>query len=107
MKIVYAIPCPGGAAQVDLMDLNPTLHLITRVIVPVESRRRGYGSQLMEQVCEDADDDGVTLTLEPQPYTNSMSVDQLIAWYAKFGFHPDNVNIGALAREPRPAEEGQ
>lgn len=60
---------------------------VTRVNVPTEFRRQGVGTYLMEKLCVQADEMKINLELEVTPYVDSeMSIDDLAAFYSKFGF---------------------
>jgi len=58
---------------------------ITRINVPIEHRGQGIGTNLLQQVCDDADYEEKDLILEIVP-SGSLNYDQLEAWYAGFGF---------------------
>lgn len=67
-----------------------------------ESRRAGQATALMHEVCQEADDAGITLVLFVQPFGQwELSRTQLADWYAKrFGFVPIQAEPMLMARMP-------
>jgi predicted GNAT family acetyltransferase len=63
-------------------------------------RAQGYATELMKQVCEEADVEGVVLILQPRPFENNISKDKLIAWYKRFGFVKLQDKPVLMARAP-------
>lgn len=63
---------------------------ISHVFVPPEDRGKRLATALMNFICQEADANRITLLLTVRPYdeggTESPTEEQLIAWYAKFGF---------------------
>ena len=62
------------------------------LIVPEQDRNKGYASQLLHDVCREADEHGMTLFL---------SVDggeKLIAFYTRWGFQPIQAKPVLMAR---------
>jgi GNAT superfamily N-acetyltransferase len=59
---------------------------VSHLHVPTEHRRKHLGTALMNLVCQEADANGITLLLTAQPYEGGPDEEQLIAWYAQFGF---------------------
>lgn len=59
--------------------------VITRINVPKESRGKGYGRKLLQQIIDDADAEGVYLYLEILA-SGGLIHDQLEAWYLRHGF---------------------
>jgi GNAT superfamily N-acetyltransferase len=57
-------------------------------------RRKGYATKVMEEICKDADAEGVTLYVEAAAETNDnpknpgLTQVQLEAFYRRFGFRP-------------------
>jgi GNAT superfamily N-acetyltransferase len=88
---------PTHGAQVDVCCFDNEFW-ITRIIVPLGHRKRGVGTRLLQRVCDDADEQGVSLTLEPVPSDPTFSKRKLIAWYKKFGFK--HAGFGVMRREP-------
>src|SRR4051812_15194566 len=60
---------------------------ITSLHVPPESRNKRIATALMNFVCQEADVNRITLMLTAHPMDDEgLSEEQLIAWYARFGF---------------------
>lgn len=61
--------------------------LVTRVRTTPNGRHEGRASEVLREVCDDADHEGVTLWLQIQPDEDCpMTAVELEAWYEKFGF---------------------
>lgn len=79
----------------------------------VYSRIRGAGqaSQVLKDICEFADDNQYTLQLDVSSYGDDnhlkMTDDQLLDWYAKFGFEivPDGGQPVMMERKPEAPGE--
>lgn len=67
---------------------------IHRINVPKEARGNGYGSQLLQQLLDDADAEGVTLGLEIGP-SDGLGYEELEAWYMRRGFQPIELELTA------------
>ena len=66
-------------------DIREISHLQT---LP-EFRHKGHATELMNYICKDADNRKVILVLMVEPFDDEpMTVEQLVAWYGKFGFTP-------------------
>ena len=80
-----------------------------------DHRRQGYGTELMQAVCDEADVEGMVLILQPRPYGTDYSkceqmirpslireLDEhkLIAWYHRFGFINTQNKPVLMARAP-------
>lgn len=89
--------------QVDITgtgEMVPNTRTITRIIVGDETQRgMGFGSAMLRQVCTDADTEGVTLTLELNPY-GPLDYDDLVAWYRRYGFNFMHRYAGLMVRRP-------
>lgn len=60
---------------------------VSHLHVPSDHRRQRLGTALMNLICQEADANGITLLLTAQPYEEGgPDEDQLIEWYAQFGF---------------------
>lgn len=78
----------------DCIDLNSRIILALLLddvwVVGLQSfvRGEGNGSKTLARLCEGCDRFGVSLRLEPTPYTATKSLDrgQLISWYSRYGF---------------------
>ena len=74
--------------------------LVTRVNVPKEFRRKGIGTEMLNELISDAEKEGVTLYIEPNPYPDvSMTKVELVKFYKKFGFKFISYNE-YMKREP-------
>lgn len=58
---------------------------LNRVNVPAKWRGQGIGRRLMQEVLDEADQLGVTLVLDINPY-GDMDYQALSAWYQRVGF---------------------
>ncbi len=74
-------------AIIDLVEIENSKYLITRVYVPEEHRKKGIGTELLNDVIKDADTECSTLLIEPRPYSDTeMTKKSLINYYKRFGF---------------------
>jgi len=102
MKTIYADPVHW--TTINLMDLTKQIDgwLITGVQVQAAFRGNGYASDLLDKVCQDADDEGVKLFLEISPDGTGLSDAALDAFYRKHGFEEwEDGDEGSRVREPR------
>lgn len=67
-------------------------YVITRINVSEEYRGRGYGSKLLKEICNDADNEGATLMLECVS-SGEMDDMDLAQWYIRNGFTPQHENV--------------
>jgi len=65
-------------------------------------RGRGHATALMHQVCQEADDNLITLILIVDPYDAGMDEKQLERWYTRFGFTPIQPTPLMMARQVQP-----
>lgn len=84
MKKCYIIRLGHKGAIADVAELGDE-HWLTRINVPLEYRRLGYGERLLKQVCAEADRCGITLLLGIEPSGDATEA-VLTAWYMKHGF---------------------
>lgn len=75
---------------------------ITKLHTAEQFQRQGYATQLMLDVCEEADRNGMTLMLWPRPYGDDIALSQamLIRWYQRFGFQVIQPDPVLMARPP-------
>lgn len=74
---------------------------LTHIRVPDEDQRKGFGTSLLKQVCEEADEKSKVLFLTALS-SGAMSTAQLTQWYGRFGFKVIQSGVPALmARQPR------
>jgi predicted GNAT family acetyltransferase len=75
--------------QLCVLDLSPNLlgegMVINRVNVPERFRGQGFGRKVMAACLHDADIEGVTLSLDINPY-GRMTRSELESWYLRCGF---------------------
>lgn len=95
----------GGVSACLEVQQGGTLFL-SKLFTPKASRYQGYGAKAMRKICRWADMEGLTIELDACPHDNNkMSDDQLMAWYAKFGFkmrrYRDMLNLCTMYRTPR------
>lgn len=88
---------PRSLAVLDVSYYCGKAWIITRVKVPKEHRRKGIGTELMKEICADADAAKIPLVLEVASY-GEMDNDTLRAWYKKFGFRDVG---GIMGRKPK------
>lgn len=69
--------------------------------VPAEDRRQGLATTLMERTASEADGAGIVLFIHVQPFDEGLTLDQLEAFYAKFGFVVIQERPRLMARQPK------
>lgn len=85
MKTCHVIKLsPVRIAIADLCEYEDG-YIITRINVPHEFRGKGYGSQLLETIIEDARIHRVNLYLWISP-SDGLNYTQLESWYTRHGF---------------------
>jgi hypothetical protein len=70
-------------------DVKPHLRGNLRILTNLQSiqKRQGHARALMLSLCSKADILGIVLMLNPKPEGDeSMTTEQLMEWYEKFGF---------------------
>lgn len=73
--------------------------VITRINVPDPIRGRGHGTELLELVLADADEEGARLMLAPEA-SGGLPQRELEKWYSRHGF--GRTHSGAMMeRSPR------
>lgn len=90
MKTTYIIRDPDqgffAAAIADTVSTNKPDHvIITRINVMEKWRGQGYGTKILLQLLKDADEQGITLVLEPIE-SGGLSQAQLQKWYERHDF---------------------
>ena len=91
----------GGTDAVPAV-MRDRVREVSAVHVEPEHRRQGFGSAIMQAVCADADHAGFVLLLQPEPESGGMTIDELSAWYSRFGFVAIQESPLLMARSPRP-----
>lgn len=75
---------------------------ITHLETEEKSRKQGFATELLKQVCDAADDHQIALLITPRPYDNKpMKLKELVNWYKKFGFTQIQYDPVLMARQPR------
>jgi N-acetylglutamate synthase-like GNAT family acetyltransferase len=72
-------------AIADLSKVRGRLYEVNRINVPGKYRENGFGRQLLNMICMEADKNHVTLRLVPLESGGLTSL-QLAAWYQRHGF---------------------
>lgn len=103
MKTCYVIPEVRAIADLVLPGELTPFYTITRINVPLQYRRQGYGQRLLAMICDDADAEDLVLMLEPSP-SDGPNYDQMIAWYRGYGF--EMTSIGYMLRIPAHRANG-
>lgn len=80
---------------------GPTVALLARIFVPPTLRGRGYGRRVLEEVCADADSEGVELWLQVEP-DDPNDEEWVVALYRSVGFEWDEDH---MTRAPRTTNE--
>jgi predicted GNAT family acetyltransferase len=75
--------------------------IITAVEVTKNHRGEGHARSLMKAVCQDADEEGVTLLLSVSPSEPEMSKPRLRRFYSDFGFTGMIEDEDAMIRLPK------
>lgn len=85
----------GAKCKVSFCDALPAhmrkdIREISHLETLPEFRHRGHATELMKYICKDADNRKIVLVLMVEPYGGDapMTTEQLVEWYAKFGFTP-------------------
>lgn len=100
MKQMYCIRLGHKLAVADLSYIGGSIWELSRINVPADYRGQGYGSELLGQVCDDADNEGVTLVLNINPY-GALTYQQLQDWYERWGFVASELHGDSIfRREP-------
>ena len=96
-KVTYTVS--DGYLKIDMLK------------VPAEARGQGAASKAVDFVLSEADKNGLTVHLTPDPVgTGGMSKTQLEAFYKSRGFTPNTGGtkdfsvMSSMIREPRPSE---
>lgn len=103
MKTCYVIPEVRAIADLVLpRELTP-FYTITRINVPLQYRRQGYGQKILDMILADGDAEDLVLMLEPSA-SDGPDYDQLVNWYGKNGF--EMTSIGYMLRIPAHRANG-
>ena len=81
--------------------MQPGIREISHLHVLAPARRQHLATALMNLICQEADANAITLLLTVQPFgEGGPTEEELLAWYAKFGFEAlqDTLKGPMLAR---------
>lgn len=67
-------------------------------LTKMRSAKRGYGSKLLQSVCQEADKLGKSLIVHVESTDGEKSEADLISWYAKHGFEQIQDSPPLMAR---------
>ena len=75
---------------------------LVKIHTPAADQGNGHATELLRQVCDEADKAGLTLVLWPRPYGDdiALSASMLRDWYARFGFRQIQPDPVLMARAP-------
>jgi GNAT superfamily N-acetyltransferase len=68
------------------LDSLPRVREILALYTEPAQRNKGYASELLKEVCAEADKHAIVLILKPEPYGSTGGLKHLQAFYKKFGF---------------------
>lgn len=73
---------------------------VVRVWTDPEARKQGFATELIKDICNDADIEGRVLMLNPKPF-GRVGLENLAPWYERFGFAVIQRNPVLMARMPQ------
>jgi GNAT superfamily N-acetyltransferase len=95
----------GASAAVMPIEGHPDVFLLQNVqVFPGRLRRQGYGTQLIERITQDADEESAVLDLVACPGCGpGLSLQELIGWYERHGWEliEDPINEKPLSNYMR------
>lgn len=69
------------------VEMRDGIRELTKLHTPIERRKNGDASQLLHDVCDEADRQNLVLLLHCAPFGDAdLGASQLQAWYERFGF---------------------
>ena len=74
---------------------------LVRVWTDSDARKQGYATELLKDICNDADIEGRVLMLHPRPFGSGKGLENLAPWYERFGFAVIQRNPVLMARMPQ------
>lgn len=99
MRELYADEHLEAFAQ---LSLRPNgFWKIEKLFVPVPFRGQGVARELMKRILEDADREGVYLSIWLEDPRGMMSINQLEKWFKRMGFRGGTYPRLLLTRVPR------
>lgn len=83
-------------------EMRERIREVSQVWTDPDHRMQGYATELMKEVCEQADVENVVLMLQPRPYDSASCInkEKLIEWYKRFGFVITQKSPVLMARAP-------
>lgn len=105
--ILGASSCELRYSSLVPAHLRGLLLEIINLLTDTKQQSNNHASALMQEVCQQADQDGIVLMIVPKPFANSpMSAQQLQDWYERrFGFGLLQADPAILIRLPQRAAE--
>ncbi|MFE9660315.1 GNAT family N-acetyltransferase [Streptomyces sp. NPDC005955] len=77
--------------------------IISEIAVWPEQRGKGWGSDLLAEVCHLADEERISLMLYVEAGPGGLSDEQLGEWYGRYGFLRCENDESVMVRFPQPA----
>jgi hypothetical protein len=74
---------------------------VVRVWTDTEARRQGFATELLTDICNDADIEGRVLLLNPRPFGRVAGLADLAPWYTRFDFAVIQKQPMLMARMPQ------
>jgi N-acetylglutamate synthase-like GNAT family acetyltransferase len=59
---------------------------VVGLAVDIHLQGQGKATELLREICAEADREGFMLMLEPKPTNSTFTVSQAESWYGRFGF---------------------
>lgn len=89
---------PAGLITLDVTPwMQPNQGYIARILVPEAHRNKGYGTEIMQELCELADSLGKQLVVHPTTNYGS-NLKRLQNFFVRFGFEERH---GTYYRDPK------
>ena len=85
--------------NITISGLESPVYYFNRLKVPKEDEGKGFGKQLMIEVCKIADEEGITILNELNPYGNR-DMERLKEFFSASGFE-DFRTENTMVRRPR------
>ena len=101
MQSCFMIDINGYHAAIADIVVFDGEHSISRINVPAPHRGKGYGRQLLREVCAEADKKQVDLWLCINA-SGGLIHHQLEAWYLRYGFERHLTRPGVYERKAKP-----
>jgi len=89
--------------RINVKNLPTPVYYFNRIKVPRKDEGKGFGKQLMIEVCRIADKEGITILNELNPYGNR-DMESLQNFFAASGFEDfDKLGPSVMVRKPKGA----